>query len=123
MKPRPINLALHTMSFPVMAISSILHRITGVVLAVLLPYFICLLHSSLKDEQSFNQVKSLLAGGFHKFIIWGFLSALMFHLIAGIRHLIMDMGYGESVCAGKLSAQLVIVLSAIVALLIGGWLW
>ena len=41
-------------------------------------------------------MQDLLQSFLAKLILWGILSALLYHLVAGIRHLIMDMGIGET---------------------------
>ena len=56
-------------------------------------------------------------------MIWGLLSALLYHLVAGVRHLIMDMGIGETLEGGKLGSKIVLVVSAIVIVLLGVWIW
>ena len=58
-----------------------------------------------------------------KFVAWGLLSALLYHLVAGIRHLIMDMGIGETLEGGALGSQIVIAVSAVVIVLAGVWIW
>lgn len=58
-----------------------------------------------------------------KLLVWAILAGLLFHLIAGIKHLLMDIGIGESFKGGVLGAKLVIALSAIAILLSGAWLW
>ena len=58
-----------------------------------------------------------------KFVAWGLLSALLYHLVAGIRHLIMDMGIGETLEGGKLGSKIVIVISVVMIVLAGVWIW
>ena len=58
-----------------------------------------------------------------KLVIWGLLSALLYHLVAGVRHLIMDMGIGETLEGGKLGSQIVLDVSAVVIVLAGVWIW
>lgn len=58
-----------------------------------------------------------------KFIAWGTITMLLYHLIGGIRHLIMDMGHWEELESGKLSAQITIVLWLVLSVLAGVWLW
>jgi len=62
---------------------------------------------------------SLLA----KFVAWGLLSASLYHLVAGVRHLIMDMGIGETLEGGKLGSKIVIAVSVVVIVLAGVWIW
>ena len=58
-----------------------------------------------------------------KLVIWGLLSALLYHLVAGLRHLIMDMGVGETLEGGKLGSQIVLAVSAVIIVLAGVWIW
>lgn len=120
---RPINLDLGTMKFPPMAIASILHRISGLVLFLLMPVMLCFLAMSLHSSESFVKLTAMLASPWYKLILWAFAAALIYHLLAGIRHLIMDLGYGEEVSSGRRSAILVIVLAVILTLLLGIWIW
>lgn len=120
---RPINLNLFTIHFPIPAIVSILHRITGVILFLLIPFMIWGLGLSLSSQQDFEQVYQFLTSPLMKFIIWCVLAALIYHLIAGVRHLLMDMGIGEELKTGKLGALLTIIISLILIVLAGVWLW
>ncbi len=81
-----------------------------------------MLDNSLASEQSFNELKQTLSHPIALFIVWGVLAALAYHTVAGIRHLIMDMGIGETLEGGRTGAKIVIVLSAVAILAIGGFL-
>lgn len=81
------------------------------------------LDKSLASEQGFAEVKECLASPLAKFVVWGLLSGLMYHLTAGIRHLIMDLGIGETLEGGKLGAKIVFIVSAILIVLTGVWIW
>ena len=104
---RPINLDLRTMQFPLTAIVSILHRISGVILFLTIPIILCALSCSLEDAASFAEIKAWFAMPLVKLITWGILAALIYHLIAGIRHIFMDMGFGESLAASRIGTKLV----------------
>lgn len=120
---RPVHLNLFKIHFPVMAIVSILHRISGVILFFAIPIVLWVLGQSLASRDSFRAIQILLQGGFCRFLLWGLLSAFLYHLIAGIRHLAMDVGYGEGLPQGKINAHAVWILTVIVSLAIGVWLW
>jgi succinate dehydrogenase / fumarate reductase cytochrome b subunit len=120
---RPINLDLRTMKFPPMAIASILHRISGVVLFLLMPVMLYFLEISLRSPESYTLLQKLLSHPLHKLMLWAFSAALIYHLLAGIRHLLMDMGYGEHLSSGRHSANLVIALSIILTFFAGIWIW
>ncbi len=122
-KKRPVNLDLSSMKFPPMAIASILHRISGVVLFLLLPVMLFVLSMSLQSEESFLHMKSMIAHPFYKLVLWAFSTAMVYHIIAGIRHIIMDLGIGEHLKAGRNSSILVIALSVIATLFLGIWIW
>ncbi len=81
------------------------------------------LDKSLASEEGFAQVKECLTSPLAKFVIWGLLSALLYHLVAGVRHLIMDAGVGETLEGGKLGSKIVLVVSAILIVLLGVWIW
>ncbi len=83
----------------------------------------CFLDKSLSSPTGFAEAKQLLANPFVKFVVWGLVSALLYHLIAGIPHLITDMGIGGSLENAKLTAKVVLVLSAVIVLVIGVWIW
>lgn len=122
-KNRPVNLDLGSMKFPPMAIASILHRISGVVLFVLLPVMIFFLGQSLQSEELFTQMKIRLSEPCYKLILWAFSAALMYHILAGIRHLLMDVGVGEHLCASRRTAVLVIALAVLSTIVLGIWIW
>ena len=116
-------LSMASMSWPITAISSILHRITGVLLVALVPLTLWVLEKSLSSQADFNYVKSLLETSLAKFILWAILSMLAYHIIAGFRHIFMDAGIGESLEGGRLGAQLSIALGLISAVSLGVWIW
>lgn len=120
---RPVNLALTTLKFPPMAIVSILHRLSGLLLACLIPVVLLLFHLSLNSKATFELLQSYAAHPLSKLVLWFCLSSLIYHLLAGFRHMIMDSGVGESVTAAKSSSIFLIVLNAIVAVALGVWLW
>ena len=121
---RPVNLDLGSIKFPPMAIASILHRISGVVLFLLLPVMLYFLKLSLASEASFTHLKVLLeTSPFYKLLVWAFISAWLYHLLAGIRHLLMDMGIGETVSFARRSAFLVVGISVLGILMMGACLW
>ncbi len=120
---RPVNLNLLAFHFPVTAITSILHRITGVILAIAIPFLLYVLELSLGSQTSFQKLKDCLTSPVGAFFAWVVVSALSFHLVAGIKHLIMDLGIGESLCGARLGAKLVLFISFILIIFTGVILW
>ena len=123
MKKRPVNLDLRTMKMPSTAIVSILHRASGFILFFFIPLFLWGLQESLTSAAKFNNIQTLFNNSFLKFVVWFFVSGLLYHLVAGIRHLLMDLGVGESHKGGRVGATVVLVISAILIIGLGVWLW
>ena len=122
-KQRPVNLDLNTIKFPPSAISSILHRVTGVAMFFALLFVIWAWAVSLASIDGFNNVQILLDGIFGKIIAIGTLSALSYHIIGGIRHGIMDMGYWEELESGNNSASIAMGLWVVLTVVLGVVLW
>lgn len=122
-KKRPVNLDIGTISLPITAYISILHRISGVILFAGAAILLWLLSDSLASEEGFNSVKTLFDSFFCKLIVWGVLSALIYHTVAGIKHLIMDIGVGETLEGGTRGARIVIVVSIVLIVLVGAFVW
>ena len=120
---RPVNLDLRTIKLPITAYTSILHRISGLILFVGIVIVLYAFDMSLSSEESFEQVKAYLASPLAKLVIWGLLSALLFHLAAGVRHIIMDMGIGETLEGGRLGSKIVFATSVVLIVLAGVWIW
>ncbi len=120
---RPKNLDFSTFSLPLPAITSILHRISGVFIFAGLALLLWLFGESLSSEQGFNNVAMWMDNLIVKLVLWAVISGLLYHLIAGIKHLIMDLGIGETLEGAQMGAKLVVALSAISIILTGVWLW
>lgn len=120
---RPVNLDISTIKLPLTAYTSILHRISGVAIFVGMAVLLCLLESSLESAESFAETKEAMSGFLVKGIVWLIVCGLIYHTMAGIKHLIMDLGIGETLEGGKRGSIIVLAGSAILMLLAGVWLW
>jgi succinate dehydrogenase / fumarate reductase cytochrome b subunit len=120
---RPVNLDIGTIKLPITAYVSILHRASGVALIGAIAILLGLLSYSLKSAEDFASVQACLASLPMKLLMWAVLAAFIYHLFAGIKHLIMDMGIGETLEGGKLGAMLVLVFVVIGVVLAGVWVW
>ncbi|WP_319928139.1 succinate dehydrogenase, cytochrome b556 subunit [Halomonas sediminis] len=121
---RPVNLDLSTIHFPLPALTSITHRVTGVILFVGLIFAFWALDKSLSSPAGFDAVSDALAHNFlAKLIAWGLLSALAFHFVAGIKHLLMDVDIGVTLEGGIKKAQATVVVSVLLIILAGVWVW
>ena len=120
---RPVNLDLTTFRFPITAIASILHRVAGVILFFGSFILMALLGMSLENEAGFADTLALLENGFVSFIVWGVLAALAYHFVAGVKHLFMDMGYGETLESGRLFAKASIAVASLLIVSAAVWVW
>lgn len=120
---RPIFLDLTAIKFPITAIVSILHRISGVLIFLAIPFLLWLLQLSLIAPETFYDLKYTLPSSSMKWLLWLVISAVVFHICAGIRHLVMDMGFAESLKAGRRSAMAVFIVSIILIVVAGICLW
>lgn len=119
---RPIFQAVLKYRYPVTAIASILHRISGVILFLFLPLLLWVLHKSLLSPADYQIVSQAFSHPIVITLLWITLAALIYHLIAGIRHMLMDCGFGESLKGGRAGAYLVFVITVILLFIIGVWL-
>lgn len=120
---RPINLDLTTLHFPVMAITSIMHRLSGILIFLLLPFMIYYFQQSLGSAESFHHLQKMLESPLHKLIVWAFMSALSYHFMAGVKHIIADYGWGETVKTAKKSAWVLLLLTVLTTIALGVWIW
>ena len=118
---RPVNLDLRTIHFPLAAVASITHRVSGVIVFIAIFGLLYLLDLSLSTEDAFNSLAAL--GPLAKFLLWAVLSALAYHTVAGVRHLFLDLGLGESKEGGPRTALATFIVSAVLIVLLGLWIW
>jgi succinate dehydrogenase / fumarate reductase cytochrome b subunit len=119
---RPKNLNLFTIRFPLPAIVSILHRASGAILFLLIPVFLLLFDVSL-TWSGFDLLHEWLSSIYIKLLLWLIFIPFCFHLVAGIRHLLMDVHVGSSLKGGRASAIVVFVITIVLVLLAGIRLW
>lgn len=118
---RPVNLSIPTIHLPVTATVSILHRVSGVILVGGFAVFLYLLHFSLASPHDFAKVVNIMTSLPCKLVIWALLAALIYHCCAGVRHLLMDIGIGESLKGGVFGAQLTLRVSVVLILVSFFW--
>ena len=123
MSKPPIFLNLLKIQLPIAGFSSILHRISAVgIFVLLLPFSIVLVLAS-NSEEGFSTVSYLLSLNSIKILLVLLLTGLTYHYISGIRHLVMDFGYWQTLNAGKISAILTIFLSGLISLILLVVVW
>ena len=117
---RPVFFNLTQIQMPVGAITLIAHRVTGVVLALGLPFVLYVLHLSLDSAQSYERLTRIAGTGLFKVALVAFIWALSHHLLAGVRHLLMDIGIGSHLVEARRSAWGVNIGGAVMALVAAG---
>ncbi len=119
---RPINLSVSQIldankSSPI-AMASILHRVSGLLLFVLIPVILYLLQNSLASKESFDAV---LDSGFLRFVAWVFVAGIGYHFVMGLKHLLADLGMNEELESGRRAAWISIVIAVIVV--VASFVW
>ena len=116
----PVYLHLFRIRFPVGAVTSIAHRLSGVLMVASFPLLIYLLDLSLQSPAGFDRVVDILQTGWLRagsaLLAW----SLFHHLLSGIRFLLIDMGHGVSLPQARRSAWLVNITALAMTL---AWLW
>tara|TARA_R110001583_G_scaffold188860_3_gene351331 strand:- start:20655 stop:21029 length:375 start_codon:yes stop_codon:yes gene_type:complete len=122
-KERPKNLDLSTVKFPITAIASILHRVSGIIVFIALAIFLLLLNCSLTSESDFMRVAGYFDNFLVEFIIWGSLTGLAYHAVFGVRHMIQDLGFWEEMDSASISAKAGFIITAVLSILAGILVW
>lgn len=118
---RPINLSIGQIisvnaKSPV-AMVSILHRVSGALLFLLIPVVLWLLHQSLSSPQGFSYIVNDVFGNIVvKFIVWVFVAGTLYHFVMGIKHLFADLGFAEELESGRMAAWVSLVIAVIAIL-------
>lgn len=120
-RPTFFNLAL--IRHPANAVASVLHRISGVILSLLIPILVYLLDLSLRDPAGFAQVTELFNSLGVKLVGIVVLWALLQHIFAGIRFLLYDIHIGVRDYRPSWSARITIILALVITVFIVGILW
>lgn len=122
-KKRPKYLNLIKIKLPIAGIASILHRVSGVGIFLMLPLLVWLLELSLSSPESFQAMQSVAAHPLLKLILIGLLWALLHHFCMGIRILLIDMHIGVEKAQASASAKMVLAVSLPLTLIVGAKLW
>jgi succinate dehydrogenase / fumarate reductase cytochrome b subunit len=123
-KPRPVYLNLFAIRMPLPAVVSILHRASGALLFLIgIPLVLCIVQRALASPDAWAQMRSTLDAPLAKLVAIGLAWAFIHHLLAGIRHLLMDAHVGVELPGARQSAAVTIVLAVVLTLAIAVRLW
>lgn len=124
---RPVFRNIHVLDIikyrlPLAGIVSILHRVSGAVMFLLLPFIIWMFDTSISTEQSYERFTAVFLGStgwFFKLVALALIWAFLHHLLAGLRHLWMDATHAVTLRFGRLSALATLGLSVLLTLAVG----
>lgn len=100
------------------AMASIVHRVSGIVLFLLIPLLLYIVHTSLVSPEGFALIFGNMA---LRFIVWVFVAATAYHFVMGIKHLVADLGVGEQFYQAKTISTACMVIAAILIVLSFIW--
>ena len=124
MKPRPVYLNLFAIRMPLPAFVSILHRASGALLFLIgIPLVLCTVQRALASPETWAQVRASLDAPFAKLVAVVLAWAFLHHLLAGIRHLLMDAHIGVELKGARQSAAVALVLAIVLTVAIAVRLW
>ncbi len=120
---RPKYLNLLAIRLPLPGVVSILHRVSGFGLFLLIPLLLWLLDSSLRSAESYAAVRAMFAHPLAKLLALGIIWAVLHHFFAGLRFLALDLHWGSELGTTRRVSKLVLVSSLVLTILAGAWLW
>jgi succinate dehydrogenase / fumarate reductase cytochrome b subunit len=123
-KPRPRYYDLNLAHLPPPGLVSILHRVSGFLLFFpVVPALLYLLHATLGSAEGYAHWRAFFAQPEVKLVMVGFLWLYAHHFWAGIRYLLLDLHIGIDKAPARASANAVLALGAVTALVVGWRLW
>ncbi|WP_159714193.1 succinate dehydrogenase, cytochrome b556 subunit [Blochmannia endosymbiont of Camponotus nipponensis] len=123
---RPIYLNIRTIRFPITAIASILHRISGIFLFIMIGPILWLLKLSLSSNNEFCKIYRFLLINHYifKFLFWIVTIVFSYHIVAGIRQILMDFGcLDQTLLIGRVSAKVIFMLTILLSVYSGILIW
>ena len=106
---RPVYLNLVRIRLPVGGIVSILHRVTGVLMVLALPFSLLLLERTLASAEDYQRIASQAGSLPGRLLLLGGVAVVAHHLFAGVRHLLLDLDIGIGRTGSRLGAWLVLL--------------
>ena len=124
MKPRPVYLNLFAIRMPLPAIVSILHRASGALLFLFgIPLVLYVVQRALQSPEAWTEMRAAFDAPFAKIAAVVMTWAFVHHLVAGIRHLLLDAHVGVELRAARQSSALTLVLAVVITVAVAVRLW
>ena len=121
-KRRPVSYNLSLFNLPLPGLVSIFHRISGVLLFLLLAWLLYLLDLSLDSEESFRRAQAIVSHPLAKLVLLGLLWAYLHHFFAGLRYLVMDTHVALDLASARATSAAVFILSLSLTVILGAFL-
>lgn len=122
-KQRPRYLNLFQIRLPVPAFISIMHRVSGAALFLFIPFLLTMFELSLESTQTFLRFKLVFSHWAIKLVMIGLIWAYLHHLLAGLRHLALDLHYGGELPAARATSWVVLAGGIVLTLIIAVKIW
>jgi succinate dehydrogenase / fumarate reductase cytochrome b subunit len=122
-KKRPKNLNLITIRLPLPALVSILHRLSGLLLFLIIPALLLMLQTSLSSPEGFDSIVKAAHHPISKLLLIGLSWAFLHHLFAGVRHLLSDMNLGLELAQARAINKVVLTASLALTAFVGVFIW
>jgi succinate dehydrogenase / fumarate reductase cytochrome b subunit len=123
-RPRPVYLNLLAIRLPLPAFVSILHRASGALLFLVgIPFVLWVVQRALASPDAWSAMRGVLGHPFIKLVLVVLAWAYFHHLLAGVRHLFMDLHFGMELKSARQSAAVVLVLALLLTLAVAVKLW
>jgi succinate dehydrogenase / fumarate reductase cytochrome b subunit len=123
-KPRPVFLNLFAIRQPLPAITSILHRISGALLFLVgIPFLLWMVQGSLASPDAWAAMRATLSAPLARLVLLLLAWASFHHLLAGLRHLLLDLHIGIDLKPARQSAAIMFVLALVLTLAVAVKLW
>jgi succinate dehydrogenase / fumarate reductase cytochrome b subunit len=123
-KPRPVYLNLLAIRQPLPAVVSILHRISGALLFLVgIPALLWVTQRALVSPDAWGAMRAAFANPLVKLLALAVAWSYIHHLLAGVRHLLMDLHIGMDLKSARQSSAVVLVLGVLLTLAVAVRLW
>ncbi|CAD83394.1 succinate dehydrogenase cytochrome b-556 subunit [Candidatus Blochmanniella floridana] len=123
---KPIYLNIKAIKFPITAIASILHRISGFILFIMIGPILWILKLSLSSIENFTKINTFLTVDNYCFLFirWIIIIIFSYHIVFGVRQILMDCGFiKQTLSMGKISARVVFILVICLSVYVGIYIW
>jgi|SRR5579863_1414542 len=122
-RPKFLNLLILGSKMSVTAKASILHRISGFLLVLSIPFILFILQLSLTSPDFYTTFYSVGSSCVMKIIYLVLIAAFMYHMCSGVRFLFLDISKGTEIKTAKITANIVIGLSILLTIALGVLIW